>query len=470
MPLSFSSDTSNRNPDYKYPSVQYKDDLIEVKDDGNFRRHYLKWFDKEADFQAYYDLEKATEPSVQHKLRVGYVFPKKAVIRSLDTRAEDWYPLEATVDYDESKLEDFKSRTNPALDKYLVSASRAFLKTSFREVVVPDLLWEISGTEWSGSLGQFPTPEVLTYQLKKLGWTDEHINEINVWVLVQPDIQPKNKTADGTVITLQYPGTAQQFANVRFANGLLIRLPENSGSNVMIHELTHLFTANFKKTYGYQYCPFHGGGKMGYADVPGSQYPWIGANNPGNLYDFNMLRYYVTPRMWQKYGEPAPATPSIDASPSGYKYSEVYRDWSTLLPRLTVKDMETLLGVGLKVSQDDTYTLFRVIWSDRPSVESPHYLTYTTSSIPSNCIDRNVNNVAVIKIPSGHWLFVKAELMELFCDMPRQADYDIRAGQNWLPLYGFYSVDGVGMVLIKAPASLPVVESEMQYFIQNFGK
>lgn len=469
MPLTFSSDTDNKNPDYTNQSVQYQDDLIEVKDDGNFRRHYLHWSDKAADWQAYYDLATDNEPEEQFKIRIVSIFPENAVIRSVNTRAEDFHPLEASVNYDESNLEDYKQRNKTALDEYLVAATRGYLKTSMREVVIPDLLWEIQGTEWSGSLAEPITAKCLTYQLKERGWTDDEINEVNVWILVQPDLQTRNRTASNKTITLQYAGTAQQFANARFANGLLIRVPESAGPDVLSHELTHLFTANFKKTHDYLYCPFHGGGRMGYADVPGSPYPWIGANNPAGLYDFNMLRYYISPTMWQTYGQVAPTPPPITASATGYRFSEVYQDWSTLLPRLTTNDIESLLGIGMKITFNDSFTLFKVNWADRQLLQSPHHLIFTSSSVPSNCLDRNINNVAVLKVPSGHWLFVKPELMELFCDMPRQADYSIGAGQNWLPLYGFYTTsDGLGLVLIKAPARLPTVKAEMQYFVKGF--
>lgn len=468
MPLTFSSDLDNKNPDYNR-SVQYQDDLIEVKDDGNFRRHYLHWSDKDADWQAYYDLAMANEPANQYKFRIAFIFPKNAVLRSVNTRAEDFHPLEATVDYDESKLEDFKDRNKSELDKYLVAATRGFLKTSMREAVVPDLIWEFKGTEWSGNVSESPTADALTFQLKKLGWTTEEIDEINAWFLIQPELETLNKTANKQKITLQYAGTAQQFGQSRFANGLLVRIPESVGPGVLAHELTHLFTSNFKKTHAYLYCPFHGGGRMGYADVPGSSHPWIGANNPSGLYDFNMLRYYISRRMWQTYGQVAAAPPPITASPNGYRYSQVDQNYTTLLPRLTQADIETLLGVGLKISYSDSFTLFKVNWADRKLVQSPHHLSFTSSSVPSNCLDRNVNNVAVLKVPSGHWLFVKPELMELFCDMPRQADYDVKAGQNWLPLYGFLtSGDGLGLVLIKAPASLRTVEAEIRYFVQGF--
>lgn len=470
MPLEFSTDSNNKNPDHTHNSVVYKGELIEVTNDNLFRRHYKKWFDEKDDVQAYYDDQEFSNP---RKIMIGVITVTDCIVRSTDTRGTDLHPLEMHIDMNDD-YENASRDNDNYIKKFFRAATRGRIKLNFNYVKVPHLLFETSGENWSGRITSFPANEILENYLKTQEDWQDLMYDIDIWVfnLDSNGVSYYNQNEDDSKFFKLRSNVT--FNNVKFLNGRVMKIVQKLKNNVFTHESGHLFTHAFFESDGYNIFPFHGSGVMGYTDDDNNPhgYEWIGDTANSELFYFNMLKYYITPDMWERFNRgPNPITPP--AIGGEYKYDDIKNDFQSLLPALTEDDIKTVTGFRAMVLVEDSITMIRVRRPERDDVTTTHYTRPTTDPTLSNCIDRKYNNVAVVGFSTGHWIFVKPSMLELFADMPNLSDYDIGESKSYLSIYGVLrykiksnNVNDGCLVLLKAPASLNPA-NELGYFVQN---
>ncbi|MCX7010940.1 MAG: hypothetical protein NTY53_27485, partial [Kiritimatiellaeota bacterium] len=77
-----------------------------------------------------------------------------------------------------------------------------------------------------------------------------------------------------------------------------------------------------------------------------------------------------------------------------------------------------------------------------------------------NYIATGTESCAVLKTATGHWLFVSANMADLYADMLKVSG----KGHDALPVYGYVNEGILPLLVFKAPADLPLPGCEEGYF------
>ena len=115
----------------------------------------------------------------------------------------------------------------------------------------------------------------------------------------------------------------------------------------------------------------------------------------------------------------------------------------------------------LDAPRPKTYRLFYVADGDRGRVLSPYTTTPSeTDTTLNNLLSLHTESGAVLRTATGHWLFVRPDVVDLYVEMAKIAG---RPGAA-LPVYG-YVLEGVRPLLVlRVPPEQPVPAHELGYF------
>lgn len=253
-------------------------------------------------------------------------------------------------------------------------------------------------------------------------------------------------------------------------------------AGLWVHEFNHRYLDGLKTHEGIPLTANHGLGKLGLA--------------PGHRLDetyFNTYLHIIRPAMWRRFSITTPnKTPREPFSGKAYAWADVRDDCWFKLPELHKAELAKLTGVDsieTDTRQGWNKRLFRVgVPADRAKVLSRYIdpppppprtkdkarkrrarastdkaKDTEVKPLPvqlDNLIDTSTESCAVLRTATAQWLFVKANVVDLYVDMLKISG---RAGKP-LPVYGWVNEGVLPLLVIKAPPDMPMPVCEEGYF------
>ena len=164
--------------------------------------------------------------------------------------------------------------------------------------------------------------------------------------------------------------------------------------------------------------------------------------------------------MWRRFTVTEPnKTPKEPFSGKAYAWDDVGNDCWFKLPDLTDADLARLTGIpsvkieGDRTAKEDECRSWTVAAGDAAKVFSPYVAKPAEKETALNNVMKiRPESCAVLKTATGQWLLVKKELADVYVDMLKLSG----KGNQPLPVYGYVNRDVLPLVLVKAPAEMPV--------------
>jgi hypothetical protein len=226
----------------------------------------------------------------------------------------------------------------------------------------------------------------------------------------------------------------------------------------LVHEFNHRYLDNLEAIEGIKLTQFHGLARLGYeGDDLG--YPHL-LNTYRSVY-----LYIIRPDMWRRFTvTDTNRTPREAFTGRGYRWDDVRGDCWFKLPELRDAELAKLTGLPsfkMDARKDADYRLYTVADADRGKVLSPYVAAGGESDTAlNNLLSLHTESCAVVRTATGHWLFVRPDLADLYVDMRKVSG---RGGEP-LPAYG-YVLEGIRpLVVLRTPPEMPVPPSEIEYF------
>ena len=229
----------------------------------------------------------------------------------------------------------------------------------------------------------------------------------------------------------------------------------------MVHEFNHRYLDNLREHEGVALTRFHGLAALGFSRCG---FP--------NMLDHAQYRFtyqYIIPRdMWRRFTiTEHNKTPKEAFSGKAYSWDDVKYDCWFKLPDLSDADLAKLTGIpsvkieGDRAAKEEEYRSWTVAAGDTAKVLSPYVAKPAEQETALNNVMKfRAKSCAVLRTATGQWLLVKKELADVYVDMLRLSG----RGNQPLPVYGYVNRDVLPLVLVKAPAEMPVPTEEIGYF------
>ena len=230
---------------------------------------------------------------------------------------------------------------------------------------------------------------------------------------------------------------------------------------LMVHEFNHRYLDNLLDHEGVALTRFHGLAAFGFSRCG---FPIV--------LDHAQYRFtyqYIIPRdMWRRFTiTQQNKTPKEAFSGKAYAWADVKDDCWFTLPDLTDADLAKLTGAasvkieGDRTAKEEEYRIWTVAAGDASRVLSPYVSKPAEKETAlNNVIKMRTESCAVLKTATGQWLLVKKELADVYVDMLKLSG----KGDQPLPVYGYVNRDVLPLVLLKAPAEIPVPSQEIGLF------
>jgi len=457
--------------DYR-PPLRYGKDLVGVTPDGTLSVRYRGgWNDFWGTGLASYLAEAKANAAARGARTKKVVFAAPIlknceVVAGNGTLGSDGKPLRGVYTMPEAEQE--KLRTEAAkLADFFYAASDGEVSV---EVIFPviDGLKVNTGPRnatfliWARGLQDQLLPMLKPYE--KAG--------VIMWIFVSGDPEVSNAKVDAK-------GRKQRFGRGPYGisftawplYGGYTMSTKGAAAGLFVHEFNHRFLDGLKNLEGVALTRPHALGHLGFT--------------PGHHLDeryFNTFRHIIRPAMWKRFSITTPnQTPREPFSGKAYAWAEVRDDCWFKLPELHNAELARLTGIG-SFEIDTRYggdaRLFRVGEADRPKLLS----TYIEPPVPvrvrkgkapppgpapapipvqlDNYIKTGKESCAVMKTATGLWLFVSANMADLYADMPTIAG----RGDSPLAAYGYVNEGILPLVVIKAPADMALPPCEEGFF------
>lgn len=292
-----------------------------------------------------------------------------------------------------------------------------------------------------------------------------------MWIFVSGSVQVENSKVDAK------GKPTQKFGNGPFGisytawplYGGYCQATTAASAGLWVHEFNHRWLDGLKNHEGVALTRPHSLGQLGFA--------------PGHSLDegyFATYRYIIRPAMWKRFSITTPNhTPLEPFSGKAYAWADVQDDCWFKLPELHNAELAKLTGIGSL--QIDVFggqaRLFKVAEADRSKVlskyiEPPAPVKAKKGEAPppnapppppvqlDNYIETGKESCAVVKTATGQWLFVSANMADLYADMLKIS------GQGGKPLavYGYVNEGVLPLLVFKAPADMALPTCEEGYF------
>jgi len=232
----------------------------------------------------------------------------------------------------------------------------------------------------------------------------------------------------------------------------------NTSLPFVAHEwLHHIFDKTIQETEGINLTVMHPLTALGYhADDLG----W-----PGFLAPYaNRVRYFYPRDMWRRWDmhkEPGPKEPFTGKA---YAWDDVKHDCWVKLPPLGNAELAQLTGlktIEIVPTPREPYTFFKVAPGEKLASPRTDGAKTEDASL-NNFLDFKRESAAVLRTETGHWLFVKPDLADLYVNMPKFH----KGTYTPLLVYGWIQKEMKPLIVIKAPANLKVPANELGYFVR----
>ncbi len=436
----------------KYPPsllapLPHGEDFFEVSPQSTIRRRFRFWGDYEKELQSYLTEAReslARRETAPRKMKMVAVFFKDLRVPSLKFTDAAGQPLTGVLATGNDAIEHLMQGCREYSD-FMLAFTLGEIEVEWQKEVILERIDypQRKGAFWPRAIGDQLNPVLKKYEAA----------EIDMWVFFP----------QGNVITDGKKDRKLQHGGIAYPQWRLYGAPTISlgvsGAGWIGHEMIHqLFDMNLPRSEGIRLNTIHGSGPQGYH---GSDLVW-----PRLMCTYRNYYLHLYRRdMWRRFSiRGVRNTPREPFSGKAYVWSEVRDDCWVKLPQLGQTELAKLAGLpGLVIDAPERkpYDLFTVAERDRPMVLSPYLAEVDESDIRlNNQISTPNESAAVLCTTTGHWLLVTIEHVDLYVDMLKMAD---RSGRP-LPVYG-YVLDGLRpLVLIKAPADLPVPANELGYF------
>ncbi|MBL7132462.1 MAG: hypothetical protein ISS78_00045 [Phycisphaerae bacterium] len=243
-----------------------------------------------------------------------------------------------------------------------------------------------------------------------------------------------------------------------------------ASAGLWVHEFNHRWLDGLKSHEGVALTRNHSLGQLGFA--------------PGHSLDegyFATYRYIIRPAMWKRFSITTPNhTPLEPFSGKAYEWRAVQDDCWFKLPELHNAELARLTGIDsfeIDIQYGGHARLFRVAQADRAKVlsryiEPPVPVKVKKGQAPppdapppppvqlDNYIETGKESCAVVKTATGQWLFVSANMADLYADMLKISG----KGSKPLEVYGYVNEGILPLLVFKAPADLALPICEEGYF------
>jgi hypothetical protein len=426
---------------------------VEVRADGTLGRRYRVRGDWPAEVQAC--LEESREQARARgtpgcRAKTGCLFFRDARVTFPRIAGTDGRPLEGRYSTPPAFVEAMKTRGMPGYSDFMFAFSRGELEVEWVTETLEGLHWT-ADAERNPGWGAQPRAvgEAFLRALEK-----HRDAGVCMWMLCAG----KPETLNGTpALRIAGPPYGISYTQWPIYGGysLVIGAPD---VGVMIHEFNHRYLDNLPDIEGIRLTAFHGLSLLGYRDDD------LGYPHLMNTYR-SVYLYLVRRDMWRRFSlakrDPRPLEPFTGRD---YGWEDVQADCWFRLPRLGDAELAKLTGLPsfrTDAPPRKAYRLFGVGADDTAKVSSPLAAEGGESDRALNSLlSLPTESAAVLRTATGHWLFVRPDLADVYADLPRVSG---RGGPP-LPACG-YVLEGTGPLLVfRAPPGMPVPPNEIGYF------
>lgn len=428
-------------------------DSVEVTAAGTLRRRYRVWGDWDAEVRAYLAEARtnaAARGTPPRRVRMGCVFLKDARITFPRIAGADGRPLTGVYSTPADFIEGMTARGMPGYRDFMYAFSRGELEVEW-------LTATLEGLEWVSDADRKPAwscqPKAAGEAFLK-ALASHRDDGVGMWMLCAGRPSTLNGRPDQRIGAPPYGISYTQWP-IYGGYSLVISEPD---VGLMVHEFNHRYLDNLPAIEGIRLTQFHGLANLGYGDAD------VGYPHLMNTYR-SVYEHLIRRDMWRRFTlAGSNATPREAFSGKAYAWAEVSADCWFRLPELHRAELARLTGLpsfGMDAPPAKTWRLYTVAAADRAVVRSPYTETRTEDDTrPDNLLSLRTESSAVVRTATGHWLFVRPDLADLYVDMNAIAG---RPGGP-LPVYG-YVLEGVRpLVVLRAPPEFPVPSREIGYF------
>ena len=435
---------SQTKPDLQSP-LRWGKDFIEVRQDNTLGRRYRHWGDWSAEVEDYLCEAKAnaaTRPVPPRTLKLGCVFVKNARITFPRIAGAEGKPLEATYSTP-SELED-KMRGQVTRDyaDFVFAFSKGEVRVQWVFETVEGIHWVQDGNEpdWGCQ------PKVAGPQLERALRRHKGAN-VCMWVFCAG--KPRTMTAANPQQRVQGIDGGISYTRWKLLDGysLVTSVPD---VGFLVHEFNHRYLDNLEAIEGIRLTQFHGLARLGYEDND--------LGYPRLLNTYRSVYLYILRRdMWRRFTiTETNRTLHERFRGQGYCWEDVKHDCWFELPELHDADLAKLTGLDsfkMDAKNNTGYRLYTVADADRSKVRSPYVASgQDHDTALNNLLSLHSESCAVLCSTTGHWLFVRPDLVDVYVDMAKLSGGNGRP----LPVYG-YVLEGVcPLVVLRAPPEMPV--------------
>lgn len=458
-------------PDYK-PPITYGKDLVGVTPEGTLSCRYRgDWNDIWGKYLASYLAEAkekaAAKGTKTKKVLFGVPILKNCeVVAGNGTLGGDGKPLRGIYSHSEKEQE--------SLRKHAKLLSDFFYAASDGEVTVEVVFPVLDGLKVNTGPNKTTFviwPRGLKDQLEPMLKEYENAGVI-MWIFLtgNPEVQnPAPAPAKGKKPAGFGKGPFGLSWTGWPLHGGYCMSTTGASAGLWVHEFNHRFLDGLKNHLGVQLSRSHSLGQLGFA--------------PGHNLDegyFAGYRYLIRPAMWRRFTITTPdIRPMQPFSGKAYAWQDVQDDCWFKTPELHNAELAKLTGIGSfeTVVFGGSQRLFKVAEADRSKVLSTYIdppkpwkgkrgETPPSDAPPpppvqlDNYIHCGKESCAVMKTATGTWLFVSANMADLYADMGKISG----KGGKPLEVYGYVNEGILPLVVFKGPADMPLPSCEEAYF------
>jgi hypothetical protein len=432
--------------------LAYGADRVEVTVDGNLRRRYRVWGDWKAEVAAWLKQAQdnaAARGTPARKLKVGCVLLKDATITATDLKGDDGEALTATYTTPPAFADAMKTRGLPEYADFMYAFSGGELEVEWVVETLEGLHWSGPGSGWGCQ------PRAVGDQVLK-GLEQHREADVAMWMFCAG--KPTTLNAKDPKRQVRAPPHGVSYTQWAIHGGfsLVLSAPD---VGLMVHEFNHRYLDNLPGIEGVHLTMFHGLAGLGYGEAD-CGYPHL-LNTYRSVY-----QHIVRRDMWRRFTLKSDVNHTRKEPFSGraYAWDDVKHDCWFTLPELSNASLAKLTGIPsfeMEAPKGHPGRLYKAATADRDRILSPRL---DASSLEDKALNNHIavhrESCAVLKTATGHWLFVKPDVADLYVDMERLSG----RGTAPLPVYGYVNEGILPLLVIRAPAGLDVPSNERAYF------
>ena len=437
--------------DWHEPLV-FENDNVGVTAEGTLRGRFRHWGNWEQELQSRLADAKANAKArgtPGRKLVVGCIFLKDARVVFPNIKGGDGKPLEGIVSTPQKYIDQMKSSCMPEFNDFIFAFTRGEVEAEWHFETLAGLTWtdeRKSNPAWScqpRAIGEQLEKALANYQDKGIvlwcfpGGTPKPLNPIDA----------KQQIA-GPPWGISYPAWPLHGGYCLVAGSPLAEL--------IIHEFNHKFLDGLGNLQGVQLTMNHGLGRLAWANC---------GLVPKTRTDYALTYYWIIRRdMWRRFSVAPNPQPIESFSGKAYEWEQVKHDCWFKLPELdaaALAELTTLPSLKMDARRNANYRRFSVANEDRGKLKSPYVeLASETDAELNNLLSLATESAAVLQTDSGTWLIVRPEMADLYVNMPGLAGKN----QPPLPVYGYIREGIRPLLVVKAPAGMPLPGGEEGFF------